>query len=67
MPEQKFKIGDEVQHKSGGPKMVVEGYEPKDGEEVICEWFDKNTPQKKAFRQDVLKPYEPPTLMWGSI
>jgi uncharacterized protein YodC (DUF2158 family) len=58
LPNQKFKTGDEVEHKSGGPKMVVKGYEPKDGEEVICEWFDGNTPHEKAFHQDVLIPYE---------
>lgn len=57
MAEQKFKIGDQVQHKSGGPKMVVKGY---DGDEVVCEWFDKNTPVEKAFHQEVLRIYEPP-------
>lgn len=57
--EQKFKIGDNVVHKSGGPKMVIRGYEPKDGEEVICEWFDKDHHvQEKAFHQDTLKQYE---------
>jgi uncharacterized protein YodC (DUF2158 family) len=67
MIEQKFKIGDEVQHKSGGPKMVVKGYEPKDGEEVLCEWFDKNTPHEKAFHQDTLKKYEAPRIRVTSI
>ena len=57
--DQKFQIGDRVQHRSGGPIMVVKGYEPKDGEEVICEWFDKSTPKEKAFHQDVLMPYDP--------
>lgn len=52
--DQKFKIGDEVPHKSGGPRMVVKGY---DGEEVICEWFNKNTPYEKAFHQDTLQLY----------
>jgi uncharacterized protein YodC (DUF2158 family) len=55
MAEQKFKIGDEVQHKSGGPKMVVKGYK---GNEATCEWFDKNTPYEKAFHEDTLKKYE---------
>jgi len=62
---QKFKIGDEVRHKSGGPKMVIKGYEPKDGEEVICEWFDKNSPYEKAFHQDTLKAYEAPVFFTG--
>jgi len=51
MSEQKFKIGDAVQHKSGGPKMIVKDFHE---QEVICEWFDKNTPCEKAFRVDVL-------------
>lgn len=67
MTSQKFKTGDEVQHKSGGPKMVIKGYEPKDGEEVVCEWFDKNTPREKAFHQDVLKPYDPPRVRISAI
>lgn len=55
MVEQKFKIGDEVQHKSGGRKMIVKGYEPKDGEEAVCEWMNKDDmPVEKAFHQDVL-------------
>jgi len=32
MSAQKFKIGTAVQHKSGGPKMAVKGYE---GDEVV--------------------------------
>lgn len=61
---QKFKRGDEVQHKSGGPKMVVKAYEPKDGEDVVCEWMNRDDmPVEKAFHQDVLCPYEPPQLV----
>lgn len=48
----KFKIGDEVQLKSGGPKMVVKAYE---GHDVICVWFDQNVPHERAFHQDTLK------------
>lgn len=63
MIEQKFKRGDEVQHKSGGPKMVIRAYEPKDGEDVICEWMNKeHMPVEKAFHQDVLKRYQGPTI-----
>lgn len=66
---QKFKIGDEVQHKSGGPKMVVKGYEPADGIEVICEWMNKqDMPIEKAFHQDVLIPYQaPPLISWVQL
>jgi uncharacterized protein YodC (DUF2158 family) len=64
MIEQKFKIGDEVQHKSGGPKMVVKEYEPKDGGEVVCEWMNKDDmPVEKAFHQEVLTIYEPPSMV----
>jgi uncharacterized protein YodC (DUF2158 family) len=60
---QKFKRGDEVQHKSGGPKMVVKAYEPSDSEDVVCEWMDKNhLPIERAFHQDVLKHHQNPGL-----
>ncbi|WP_421898311.1 YodC family protein [Marinoscillum sp.] len=62
---QKFKVGDEVSHKSGGPKMVIKEYEPKDGEYVTCEWFNKNSYYEKSFHQDTLKPYTPPYLEVG--
>jgi len=46
--------------------MVVKGYEPKDGEEVLCEWFDKDHHvNEKAFHQETLKPYESPTYFAG--
>ena len=65
--QQKFKTGDEVQHKSGGPKMIIKAYEPKDGEEVTCEWFDKeHHVQERAFHQDTIKTYEPRTYPTGS-
>ena len=61
MTQQKFKTGDEVHHKSGGPKMVVKEYDPPEGEDVTCEWFDsKGMPQEKSFAQDVLKSYKSP-------
>lgn len=59
--EQKFNIGEEVKHKSGGPKMIVQCYDPADGEQVTCEWFDNNQNLKeKSFHQDMLKKFEPP-------
>jgi len=65
MAEQKFKPGDVVQLKSGGPEMTVRGYKmiqpfdapayPSDTE-VECEWFDdKNQRQKGTFNQDTLE------------
>lgn len=63
MTKQKFKRGDEVQHKSGGPKMVVKEYEPAEGEEVACEWMNKeHVPVEKSFHQDLLIKYRTPGL-----
>jgi len=56
MAEQRFKIGDRVELISGGPAMTVTRYEPKDSEDVVCQWFDKNDNRKeKAFHQDTLQ------------
>ncbi len=37
MPEEKFKVGDVVILKSGGPKMTVEDVEA--GDTIVCQWF----------------------------
>jgi len=61
MAEQTFKAGDVVVLKSGGPKMTVRSYEPQDGEEATCEWFDKNHSLcAKSFHQDTLRTYTAP-------
>jgi len=44
--------------------MTVVRYE---GDEVICQWFDKNTPHEKAFPQDVLKGYEAPKVKFFDL
>lgn len=66
--EQKFKIGDRVVHKSRtGPVMAVKNYEPKDGEDVTCEWFDKSDMlQEKSFHQNTLDIYEDPIIIVGA-
>ena len=56
--EQKFKPGDIVQLKSGGPSMIVRAYEPADGDEVTCGWFEGNTLHEKAFYQEMLNNYQ---------
>lgn len=58
MSEQKFKTGDVVYLKSGGPKMTITTYEPVDGVDVICTWFNNNELIEKSFNQEVLKVYE---------
>ena len=68
MSEQKFKIGDTVQHKSSSLKMVIAAYDPQESVFVTCEWLDKNgNPQEKSFHQDTLQRYRPPSLKISSI
>lgn len=66
----KFKQGDVVALKSGGPKMTISHYiepidiealafrrEPKDlGESVVvsCKWFDGKKPFNGRYHQDLL-------------
>jgi uncharacterized protein YodC (DUF2158 family) len=59
----KFKKGDAVQHKSGGPKMIVVGFLSVQGEDTVeCEWFEGNKPETKHFTPEALKLFEPPAL-----
>ena len=51
MKEAKYKVGDVVQLKSGGPSMTVEGYRDYDGH-VICQWFAGNKLQSGVFDPD---------------
>ena len=53
-----WKPGDVVVLKSGGPTMTVANVR-QDGK-VVCEWFDDNKPQGRAFDPDVLEPPPPP-------
>jgi len=56
-----FNKGDEVQLKSGGPKMVIAELGdygplgPEDG--AKCVWFDKATKKEDVFDVAVLKKY----------
>jgi len=61
---QKFKTGDKVILNTGkSPIMVVRGYDPKDSEEVTCEWFDKDQNVcDRSFHQDMIKTYSPPSF-----
>jgi len=68
--EAKFKRGDKVKLKSGGPVMTVDEYETGHDimgsiignakpswqtEDVSCEWFDKTKPMRRKFHQDMLE------------
>lgn len=44
-------ISDEVQHKEGGPAMVVTGYA---SGMVECRWYDGYAVRREAFHQDEL-------------
>lgn len=58
--EKKYKVGDQVVLKSGGPTMTVDGYawegnyESKDT--VICVWFVGEEKQSGEFNQESLNP-----------
>ena len=66
--EQKFKPGDIVRLKSGGPKMTVIKYDPAQGADLTCQWFEKDSQFKeKSFNQDALEVYqtESPIIVTG--
>lgn len=55
-----FKIGDVVQLKSGGVKMVINDTNMALGEPmIVCNWFNKNNElQINSFNIDTIKIYE---------
>jgi uncharacterized protein YodC (DUF2158 family) len=66
----KWKVGDMVQLKTGGPEMTVAGADAKDPDKVACDWFDsKGTAKSKSFHEDQLVEYdpdeEPPAISMG--
>jgi uncharacterized protein YodC (DUF2158 family) len=55
-----YKIGDQVQLKSGGPIMTVTGVGKvvQGKSQVECSWIDKaKKPQKEIYPEDALMPY----------
>lgn len=66
----RFKVGDTVQLKSGGPVMTVVG-EGRDGSgipRVSCTWFDANDNEKNgSYPEDALQAYsrESGTIQFG--
>ena len=57
--EKKFKIGDEVQLKSGGPVMTVDSEAGVDGR-MDCVWFDNKKLQRASFNPGALDAYTAP-------
>lgn len=55
----KFKIGDLVQLKSGGPAMTVSSLPSEYSEDYTCEWFKGATAEHWQFSEGVLKEYVP--------
>lgn len=58
--KQKFKPGDQVQLKSGGPKMTVNNYNSVSGPYLNCHWMPGNKLESGTFHQDALQPYVAP-------
>lgn len=46
-----FIVSDEVQHKDGGPAMIVTGVA---SGMVECRWYDGFSVKREAFREDEL-------------
>lgn len=57
MAKAQFKLGDFVQLKSGGPKMVIESYYEY-GDNYMCTWFSGTKHNTHQFQSVALKPYE---------
>lgn len=55
MPGKRFKTGDIVQLKSGGPKMTVQGYEGIHARYVECQWFAGSKLSEGSFEEDTLQ------------
>jgi len=54
MTTQRFKPGDVVILRSGGPDMTVKCYEPNDSTDVVCTWFGPKGLEEKSFPQDLI-------------
>ena len=65
--EQKFKPGDNVQLKGGGPKMSVMGYD--NNGDVVCAWLDQHrAAHREAHPAASLKPYKRgPSMTYGAF
>lgn len=62
--ESPFKEGDEVQHKTGGPKMIYVGKHHMTGS-AICNWMSNGHKESDTFSFAELKPYVEPAAWSG--
>ncbi|MEQ9405595.1 MAG: DUF2158 domain-containing protein [Cyclobacteriaceae bacterium] len=57
--ERKFKKGDLVMLKSGGPEMTVNGYawhgNYQSFDTIVCHWFDGKEHRQSEFDQDAVR------------
>ena len=51
----KFKTGDVVQLKSGGPEMTVGSYDESNQKKVSCVWFVNSEIKRNTFWEDQLE------------
>ena len=58
MAETTYKVGDQVQLKSGGPVMTVDMLIPKTqykGPQLRCKWFNGKKPEQQDFDVESVK------------
>ncbi len=56
----KYKVGDVVQLKSGGPKMTIDDVpETAAMNSYHCKWFKGNKLEQGYFSEEILVPVEP--------
>ena len=58
----KFKPGDTVRLKSGGPVMTVGGYHKEHEKQVLCSWFQGTDVKLAPFIEDTLEKADTKTL-----
>ena len=56
-----FSEGDLVQHKAGGPAMVVRSIPGPGRDEYMCTWFKGASQDRGTFREHELQSYLPPS------
>jgi uncharacterized protein YodC (DUF2158 family) len=67
---EKFKAGDVVRLKSGGPWMTIDHYGTFAGRDGwLCKWFSKDVEQSGVFKEDLLelRPDRAPHSFGGTV